>query len=135
VSRHGYSEDLDPLEHGHWRGMVASAIRGKRGQRLLRDIAAYMDAMPVKALVRGDLVTPEGDACALGCAFLYRKIAATPDPEDPEAVAEALDISHVLAKEVAYVNDEFVGYDDMRRWTVVRQWIRENLREEAKPNG
>jgi hypothetical protein len=45
MSRSGYSDDLDPLALGRWRGRVASAMRGKRGQAFLREMLAAMDAM------------------------------------------------------------------------------------------
>ena len=52
MSRAGYGDDMeDPLDLGRWRGQVASATRGKRGQRLLRDLLAALDAMPEKRLV------------------------------------------------------------------------------------
>ena len=41
MSRSGYTDDLDAKRYGLYRGRVASAIRGKRGQRLLRDGANY----------------------------------------------------------------------------------------------
>ena len=52
MSRSGYTDDLDDdLAMGRWRGMVASATRGRRGQKLLTDLLAALDAMPEKALV------------------------------------------------------------------------------------
>jgi hypothetical protein len=41
--------------HIRWRGAVASAIRGGRGQAFLREMLAAMDAMPVKRLVANEL--------------------------------------------------------------------------------
>ena len=39
MSRSGYSEDVDDnWDHIRWRGQVASAIKGKRGQRMLREM-------------------------------------------------------------------------------------------------
>lgn len=56
MSRSGYSYDIeDPRELGRWRAQVASATRGKRGQRLLLDLLAALDAMPEKRLVTGVL--------------------------------------------------------------------------------
>lgn len=56
MSRSGYCEEIeDPLVHGRWRAQVASATRGKRGQKLLRDMLAALDAMPEKRLVAGVL--------------------------------------------------------------------------------
>lgn len=56
MSRAGYSDDIDdPLELGHWRAQVASATRGKRGQKLLRDLLVALDAMPEKRLIAEEL--------------------------------------------------------------------------------
>lgn len=44
MSRHGYSDDChdDILSFGQWRGQVASAIRGKRGQAFLKELIAAL---------------------------------------------------------------------------------------------
>lgn len=56
MSRSGYCDDFeDALAHGRWRAQVASATRGKRGQKLLKDMLAALDAMPEKRLVAGVL--------------------------------------------------------------------------------
>lgn len=56
MSRSGYCDDIeDPLELGRWRAQVRSATRGKRGQKLLRDLLAALDAMPDKRLVANQL--------------------------------------------------------------------------------
>lgn len=78
MSRHGYCEDGDdPLEFGRWRAQVRSATRGKRGQKLLRDMLAALDAMPEKRLVALELeCTPSLDAAqaATLTAILGREI-------------------------------------------------------------
>lgn len=57
MGRAGYTDDFDgdPLELGRWRAQVASATRGKRGQKLLRDLLAALDAMPERRLVTEEL--------------------------------------------------------------------------------
>lgn len=56
MSRSGYVDDMDDtLALGRWRAQVASATRGKRGQKLLRDLLAALDAMPEKRLVAYEL--------------------------------------------------------------------------------
>lgn len=58
MSRSGLYEDDgdDPLASGRWRAQVKSATRGKRGQKLLKDMLAALDAIPEKRLISGDLV-------------------------------------------------------------------------------
>ena len=53
------------------RGLEA-AISGKRGQVLLRDLLAALDAMPEKLLIASDFVWPDGKCCALGALGLAR---------------------------------------------------------------
>lgn len=64
MSRSGYCDDIDDtLAHGRWRAQVRSATRGKRGQKLLRDMLAALDAMPEKRLAPFELeISAEADA-------------------------------------------------------------------------
>jgi hypothetical protein len=90
-----------------WRGRVASAIRGKRGQALLRDCLAALDAMPVKRLIP-DLLVDGEEVCTLGAAGKMRKIAGLEkiDPEEHEILADLFNVSHCLIAEIEYENDE-----------------------------
>ena len=112
MSRSGYSDDLDTWDLIRWRGAVKSAIRGKRGQALLREIAAALDAMPVKELAAESLVTADGDYCTLGAVGAARGIDLTLlDPEDPDQVARAFGVAEALVKEIVFHNDEHVEED------------------------
>lgn len=109
MSRSGYSDECDGWDLIRWRGAVASAIRGKRGQAMLRELVAALDAMPEKRLAATELVTDEGDYCALGVLGRARGMdIESIDPEDHEAVADAFGIAHALACEVMFKNDEAV---------------------------
>lgn len=74
MSRSGYHEDLEPLALGRWRGRVASAMRGKRGQKLLCDLLAALDAMPEKRLI-SDVI----------------EVSAAADEQDAQAWAKLFD--------------------------------------------
>lgn len=131
MSRSGYVYDMDNWKMIKWRGRVASAIRGKRGQTLLRDLLAALDAMPVKRLVPDELQNAEGEVCALGAAGKLRGIdVSTLNPEDPESVAQAFDIATCLALEIAFLNDERCEFfTPERRWKYMRDWCVEQLRD------
>lgn len=134
MSRSGYTDDDENL--AMWRGQVASAIRGKRGQRLLVDLLAALDAMPEKALVPGELETADGAVCALGRVrgIDMQKI----DPEDPPQVAAAFDIAEQLAQEIVYMNDEHfdyawegskrVDFSPEQRWIGMRAWVAKQIK-------
>lgn len=134
MSRSGYSDDGDDLGLGRWRGQVASAIRGKRGQAFLRDLIEALDAMPEKKLIANELEA-KGNVCAIGSVGVKRGVDMSKlDPEDPDGIAGAFGIAHQLVQEIEYMNDEaFYGKDAEGRWKFMRAWAVENLRPEPKP--
>lgn len=110
MSRSGYSDDYDDEGAlGLWRGAVARAINGKRGQAALRELAAAMDAMPNKVLAAESLVTEDGQFCTLGVLGQMRGIDMHPiDPEDWDAVARVFNIAPAMVREIVYENDEAI---------------------------
>lgn len=118
MSRSGYSDDCDDnWALIRWRGAVNSAIRGKRGQAVLRELLAALDALPEQRLAADSLVTADGEFCTLGALGRARGLDMnTIDPDDREAVASAFGVAEALAAEIMYLNDEHI--DDWR-WVEV----------------
>ena len=109
MSRSGYSDDCDGWALIRWRGAVKSAIRGARGQAMLRELAAALDALPEKRLAAEALTTDEGDYCALGALGRARGMdTAQIDPYDRDAVAQAFGVAEALAAEIMWMNDEMI---------------------------
>lgn len=109
MSRSGLYEDdgEDSLAHGRWRGAVASAIRGKRGQAFLRELADALDAMPEKHLVAGALQSEDGCHCTLGVIGQKRGLdVARMDVDDYDAIADSLGVNAKIAQEIMWENDE-----------------------------
>jgi hypothetical protein len=135
MSRHGYSDDCDDdLALGRWRGRIASATRGKRGQAFFRALAEALDSMPAKRLVVGELETREGEVCALGC--LGKAMGAdfsSVDTEDWDKLGGLFNITPGLAQEVMYVNDEHGRYNTTpeQRWGIVREWVARQIKADA----
>lgn len=130
MSRSGYTDECDNLEL--YRNAVDRAIRGKRGQAFLREMAAALDAMPIKELVPNELVRHDGQACALGAVALARGLdTATIDDSDPDEVASRFGIARSLAAEIAYENDDDSGWADdetpAHRWKRMREWVDDHL--------
>lgn len=133
MSRSGYSDDLDALALGRWRAIIASATRGKRGQRFFRDLVAALDAMPEKKLAKSKLETETGSVCALGALGRQRGIELGGlDTYDHEALGETFDIAHQLAQEVMFENDERWCRSDEERWQQVRDWAARQIAREAQ---
>jgi hypothetical protein len=136
MSRYSDCDDYywEPWMEGQSAGALQSAIRGRRGQRLLRDLIAGLDALPVPELAAGALEDPEtGCVCALGAVRLQRGSEAVPlpfDPTDEDAdwreLAKPFDISETLANAVVSQNEYGSKRNDEQsrrmRWRSVRAW-------------
>lgn len=133
MSRSGYSDDYgSEWDLICWRGAVASAVRGKRGQAFLRETLAVLDGMGQKRLIRNDLTDGMGEVCAIGSVGLSRGVDMSElDPEDRDAVALAFGISPALAAEVMWMNDEWFGDNTTpeQRHGKMREWVKGLIRE------
>lgn len=160
MSRSGYTDDYDEGGTGGlWRGAVASAIRGKRGQAALREVASALDAMPEKWLAAESLVTAEGEFCTLGVLGAARGMDVSKlDPDDWDRVAEAFDLAPCMVREIVYENDEVVeefewvdlvgppgprewryyghpqvrrplNHPGERRWKHMRDWVAKQIKD------
>lgn len=138
MSRSGY-RDGDTDDNWaliRWRGAVASAIRGQRGDAFLHEMLAALDSLPVKELESSALIY-EGRACALGAVAISRKIDAEKlEPFNdfncgPVAadMAELFGIPRALAAEIMFENDEgtFGTETPANRFTRMRKWITDNI--------
>lgn len=128
MSRSGYSDDCENI--GLWRGAVDRALGGKRGQAFLRELAAAMDAMPVKRLIAGELVTPEGECCAIGTVCQARGLDVSDvEVHDPTEVGDLVGIARAMAAEIEFINDESGPWEETpeARWTRVRGWVQRQI--------
>jgi hypothetical protein len=126
MSRSGYSEDCENVQL--WRGAVKRAVRGKRGQKFLSDLATAMDAMPQKRLIAHDLRDGNGEFCAMGVAL--NKLGIDPEPidiYDYDTIADHVDVAHCLVQEIEFINDGEYGRHSRetpeQRWSRVRDWV------------
>jgi len=123
MSRSGYFDGDDEWAIICWRGAVASATRGARGQKLLGDMLVALDSLPDKKLIAARLEV-DGSVCALGAVGKMRGLDMSElDPYDSETMASTFGIAPALAREIVYENDEAVleeppehRFERMRRW-------------------
>jgi len=151
MSRSGYSDDCwdDPNANWaiiRWRGAVASALRGKRGQAFLRELRDALDAMPNKRLVSHTFIRGE-EVCALGAVGVARRkdmreinqtvMRELCDPGycDPaDEVAHFFGIPRAMAAEIMYMNDEVAeSYGNKestaeRKWVLMRSWVEQCIK-------
>jgi len=139
MSRSGYSDYCDGWDLIRWRGAVAQAIRGKRGQAFLREMIAALDAMPEKRLIAHELQTASGEVCAMGAVGRLRGMDMSAiDPDEPEDVSKAFGVAGAMVQEIAFLNDDFPEWmvnkgpdTDALRWKHMRDWCMKNLKEVA----
>lgn len=129
MSRSGYSDDYDQWSLIRYRGAVASATRGKRGQAFFTELLAALEAMPDKRLISQEIVAPYGEVCALGALGRARALDMSGlDPEDAETVAGTFGIADALAREVVFMNDEgFWGVTPEQRYEKMLGWVKSCL--------
>lgn len=131
MSRSNYSDECDGWALIRWRGAVNKAIKGARGQQLLKEMLAALDAMPVKRLITNDLIQPTGEVCALGCLGKARGVNMDDiDPEDPESVATLFGVAPALVQEIAYMNDDYYRWitTPEKRWELIRGWVAKQIK-------
>jgi hypothetical protein len=137
MSRSGYVDDFDDgWALIRWRGAVASAIRGRRGQKFLKEAIAALDALPDQALIATDLQNQTGAVCFLGAVGCARGMdIGTLDPEDSESVAAAFGISDALAREIVYLNDEAAWHSETpeQRFARMRKWAEKAIAPKPEP--
>lgn len=111
MSRSGYIDDCDDQwQFIKWRGQVAAAMRGKRGQAFLLEMWNAMQSLPEHKLIANALEA-DGAVCAIGAVGKVRGVDMSKlDPDDYNSVAAAFGIPHQLAQEIVYMNDEAFGY-------------------------
>ena len=126
MSRSGYYDDCyDHRQLAMWRGAVASAIRGKRGQAFLKEMIAALESLPDKKLIAHEL-EQDGAVCAIGAVGRNRGVdMANVDPYDHEFIAVQFGISHALACEIMFMNDEWYRNEETpeARFERMKLWI------------
>lgn len=144
MSRSGYSDDGDCDNNYHYlyRAVVKRAVQGPRGQRLLRETLAVLDAIPVKELAANAAFNEAGQFCTLGAVEYQRggdvdalrvEMEHAEENYDWSALVKRFNVPETLIREMMYVNDEYnyVGnvytyQRDMtpaKRWEIVRTWV------------
>jgi hypothetical protein len=129
MSRSDYCNDGDNWGLIRWRGAVNSAIKGRRGQQFLRDLRDAMDSMQEKELIADELEF-QGQFCALGAVGHARGIDLRKiDPDDSWHVSKVFGIANALAREIVYMNDEGVYFEETpeQRFARMRTWADEQI--------
>lgn len=89
MSRFYEAEGENPAERLYWPNL-RRAVNSIRGQRVMREVAAALLAMPKRKLIAGAIKEPEtGDVCAVGAVAQYKGVNLDRTPvslDDPTLV-------------------------------------------------
>jgi hypothetical protein len=140
------SNDCDHWSYIRWRGAVASAIKGKRGQAFIRELKEALEAMPAKRLIKDELINAEGEVCAVASVMKARGLdASSVHVDDYDRIAELLGVNAKLIQEIEWENDHarkfyvlpYTGYayqakthydeSPEQRWKELHGWCEANL--------
>lgn len=141
MSRSGYSDDYDGENPFSliYPSIVNRSIRGVRGQKFLRELAAAMDAMEIKRLIANELINDANDCCTIGVLCKARGVDVKGlDVTDADLVGSIMDISASMTREIVYENDQgFNFYNSEKetpeeRWIRMRKWVDENIIQEPR---
>jgi hypothetical protein len=126
----GYNGYEIPPELGD--NIIHRSINGKRGQNMLRDLLAALDAMPNKRLISDDLIR-DGEVCAIGALGLARGVDIEKlDPSFTRSIAKAFGIAPAMVQEIEYQNDDRVEEEaPEQRWERMRHWVASQIKPES----
>ena len=147
MSRIDWSDDEErPGQFALWRANTARSICGREGQRALQELRAALLAMPHRRLIAHELVTPEGEVCAVGALVTLRAdpdwqtaslIASErwhredPDWWEPDTTMEAgmsVGIPRLVAWRLVELNDmDLDAVSPEERWERVFAWAGDHL--------
>lgn len=107
--RLNYSDDEDyPGQFNIFQANCRRSLRGKAGQRELRELEAALLALPTKRLIHGALTDDDGGVCAIACYAKHKGVDLStfdPDANYSDEVGIAGGMPRLVAWKVVEQND------------------------------
>lgn len=127
MARINYTDEEDfPGQSGLWLGNCERSLRGRQGQKELRELHAALLALPDKRLIHKRLEDEEGGVCAIGAYAKHKGVDLSKYDVDcyTDEVGVAGGMPRLVAWRVVEMNDmEFdrtvtpeQRYDGMLKW-------------------
>jgi hypothetical protein len=130
--RLNYSEDEDYAgQFFLWQANCERSLKGKAGQRELRELREALLALPEKRLIGHLLYDDDGGVCAIGAYGKYKGVDLTKfDPEEGEHedVGRAGGMPRLVAWKVVEMNDmDFDLETPEERYVKMLAWVEKQL--------
>lgn len=132
-------EEDRPGQFALWNANCRRSLRGKAGQRELRELETALLALPEKRLIHGALQDDDGGVCAIACYAKHKGVDLSRFDAEVESdkVGIAAGMPRLVAWKVVALNDIDCG--DMwgsgsgnmtpeKRYEKVLAWVRIQLR-------
>jgi len=138
MSRFGdtdYESDYPELDYGRWEHNLRRAITGRSGQKVLREMRDALLTLPSHRLIRGELATPDGEVCAVGCLIAYKRAMAKGTSVSEEAAMLAEDDPYPLSRyHLSAADGEYVRIIERPagKWTAEDGWVQTGVRTEER---
>ncbi len=99
-------EEDRPGQPALWQANCERSMRGRAGQRELRELEAALLALPEKRLIGDRLTDDEGGVCAIGCYAKHKGLDLSRfDPYESDEVGVAAGMPRLVAWKVVELND------------------------------
>lgn len=145
-----YDDGEQTMPYDLWLHNIRAAIKGKRGQAILRDLREALLSLPEKRLIEGAICNapseaaarPVAEFCAVGALAFYRGVKSGKAPADvieslPQGeqddwttirLGRSLGMSDTLAWDLAYKNDEtFADLTPEQRYEKYLAWVESQI--------
>lgn len=107
---------------------VRRSLKGKAGQRELRELEAALVALPEKRLIHGSLVDDDGGVCAIACYAKHKGVSLETIDTGDYDVGIGAGMPRLVAWKVVALNDlELGGETPENRYIAVLEWVRKQL--------
>lgn len=110
MSRFHENDDFDSNYCYLWDSRVRQTIKGKRGQKMLREFIDALLELPSRRLIAGNIVK-NGEVCAVGALAKKRGVDLEPwddgtaDDDTTARLGVAMGLTYTLAFEMGFLND------------------------------
>lgn len=116
MSRFCEGDGENPIQYA-WTGNVERICRGKRGQKILRELVGALLALPERRLIHGYL-QKDGEVCAIGALAKYRGMDLSQYDSGEEGTHEVgndLGLGYMLKWQIGAENDLYCS--PLHQWT------------------